>query len=94
VDAAEVAVDALATFRLVRLVQRDSIIDRPRQRAFAWLDDHHPRLSELGECSWCLSIWVAAGVVVARRVAPTVWGPVARLLAASAVAGIASERLS
>lgn len=42
-------------------------------------------LGEVVDCGYCNSIWLAAGVVAARRYAPRVWDPVARLLAFSAV---------
>ena len=51
-----------ATARLVRLVQTDTILDRPR-----WWVSHRIRDRKVGElllCPWCLSIWVAAVLVV------------------------------
>jgi hypothetical protein len=43
-----------------------------------------PGLATLVTCRWCAGIWIAAGVTVARRVSPQMWGPVARGLALSA----------
>jgi hypothetical protein len=43
-----------------------------------------PRLATLVTCRWCAGVWIAAGVSVARLVAPAVWDPVARGLALSA----------
>lgn len=43
-------------------------------------------------CPWCASIWVAAGVVLARRALPLPWAPVARVLSMSAITGWLSER--
>lgn len=51
----------------------------------------HP-LGILIGCPWCAGMWVAFGVVLARRVAPRAWSPVARALALSAVAGLLAER--
>lgn len=48
-------------------------------------------IGELVTCPWCASIWLAAGVVVARRLAPSIWDPIARLLALSEAAGLAAE---
>lgn len=45
-----------------------------------------PRLARLLTCRWCAGVWIAAGVVGARAVAPRVWEPVARTLALSAAA--------
>lgn len=51
-----------------------------------------PKVAYLVTCPWCSSVWVAVAVVVARRVAPRWWRPVAWALAASEVAGIAVTR--
>lgn len=53
--------------------------------------DEHTKLGELITCPWCVSVYVAAAVVAARRLAPGVWDPVARGLAASLAAGLAAE---
>ena len=44
------------------------------------------------DCSWCVSIWVAAGVVVGRRAFPRAWPLVAEGLAASEIAGMIADR--
>lgn len=43
-------------------------------------------------CPWCASIWLAGGVVIARRLFPLPWGLVARGLSMSAITGWLSER--
>lgn len=43
-------------------------------------------------CPWCASIWLGAGVVIARRLFPLPWGLAARGLSMSAVTGWLSER--
>lgn len=83
-------VDAIAVYRLVRLAQVDDITQGPREAfvnryggtkgGIAW--------SALADCPWCLSIWVAGGVVIARAVSPRLWGMIARALAFSAAAGV------
>lgn len=50
-------------------------------------DAQAPRLAQLVTCSWCVSIYVALGVAIARRRWPRAWAPVADALAFSAVAG-------
>ncbi|QYG93992.1 DUF1360 domain-containing protein [Iamia sp. SCSIO 61187] len=45
-----------------------------------------PRLATLLTCRWCAGMWIAAGVVGARTLAPKAWSPVARTLALSAAA--------
>ncbi len=110
------AVDALATFRLTRLITKDQItadlrgrvvrrvylrdragaIDTPGVRPAEWAtvpldDDLAPNLATLITCEWCTSVWIAFGVLAARRLAPDVWDPIARALALSAVAGLVSN---
>jgi hypothetical protein len=83
----EVAVDAIAAYRLTRFAQRDTFppMAAVRDRVNA---DGPDWLAELVGCPWCLSIWVSVGVVVARRVIPQVWQPAAAALTASAVTGL------
>lgn len=45
-----------------------------------------PKLARLITCRWCAGMWIAAGVVGARAVAPRAWSPVAKTLALSAAA--------
>lgn len=49
-------------------------------------------LAYLVQCPWCASIWIGAGVAVARRVAPLPWALAARVLTMSAVTGWLAER--
>jgi hypothetical protein len=81
-------VDALATYRLSRLLTRDSLplVQAPRDAVLArW---GHSSWSELAVCPWCISVWLGAGVVAARLLAPAAWTPVALVLAYSAVTGL------
>lgn len=84
-------VDALAVYRVVRLLQEDTILDRPRGWVERRIEGH--KSAELLTCPWCLSVWVAGGVVAFRRVAPRQWSPIAEALAFSAVAGVISAEL-
>lgn len=52
----------------------------------------HP-VGELIGCPWCASPWIAIGVLAARRFVPSMWSPLAKVLAASAVAGIAASHV-
>lgn len=85
----EALTDALATFRLTRLVVDDRISAKLRNAAVKRFGQEG--LGYLVGCPWCSSIWIGAGVVVARRVAPKAWAPVAELLALSAVSGLVAE---
>lgn len=128
-------VDALAVFRLTRLITEDKVTEKARDRflrrfpatgGIISTDDGwtfqargertvavdqlgltvdvtggvisdtdaivlagHP-LGYLATCAWCVSPYIAVAVVCARRWAPAAWNPVAKVLAASAVAGIIS----
>jgi hypothetical protein len=87
------AVDALAVYRVTRLVQEDTF--PPVEAARAAVMKRVSRdgaVEELFTCTWCMSVWVAAAVFLARRFAPRAWRPLAFIMAASAVTGFVSER--
>lgn len=85
-DAIELAVDAVAVYRIVRLLQTDDITQGPRE---AWVKRHGAGFwGPLADCAWCLSIHVGIGAVLARAIAPRLWGMLARALAFSATAGV------
>ena len=88
---ADLLVDALATHRIVRLVQRDTLppVARARGAALARWPEHP--LLELLVCPWCASVHVAALTQAARVLAPRWWSRVAAVLAASTVAGFLTE---
>lgn len=82
----DVAVDALAVSRIVRLVQQDEIpVGALRERLIDRYGDH--TWTALLSCAWCGSVWVSAGVVLARHLFPRAWPVAARLLVGSEVAG-------
>lgn len=114
----ELVVDALATYRLTRLVTEDTITERARGEIVAmaygyddreergweatgqpvseYVAEHRmeagplavPKLADLITCRWCAGMWVALGVMVARRVAPRAWAPLAKALAFSSAAAL------
>lgn len=49
-----------------------------------------PKLARLITCRWCAGMWIAGGVVAARRIAPTRCDPAAKALALSATAVLIS----
>lgn len=85
--------DALAVYRLTRLVIEDRVpFGKARsavlRSAYARLESteiEQPYIVELLSCPWCMSMWVGFGVLAVRRFAW--WRPLSRVLAASAVAG-------
>lgn len=64
----------LATFRVVRLVIEDVVIEPIRERTVYKL---HPdnKVRELFECAWCLGFWLSILVVIAYALWPvgTTW---------------------
>lgn len=87
---ADLFTDAVACFRLTRLITTDRVTRKLRAK----VEDRYGTrgLGYLIGCDWCSSAYVAAGVVLARRYAPKVWGPVAEGLAFSAITGLLAER--
>lgn len=65
--------ETLATYRLTRLVVKDGIMKTPRDAVLrwalkpAWGRARHPKIAELVECPWCVSMYAAAAVLVMRR---------------------------
>lgn len=51
-------------------------------------DDDAPALAEFVKCRWCMGLWISGFVIVARRYAPRVWDPLARVLAGGAAAAL------
>lgn len=65
------ALDALATFRLQRLLGRDRITERPREALLAALWRRNPSAAtwadEMLACPWCRTVWAAGAVLALRR---------------------------
>jgi hypothetical protein len=100
--------DALAVVRLTRLAIADTIVAPLRDLligtahapggARALSGEHiivaaRPKLAELLGCPWCISFWIAIGVVMFQTLVPTVWQYPAAILAFSAIPGLLAERL-
>lgn len=84
------AVACGATFRITRLITHDAILDVPR----VWITDHAPApLAYFVRCTWCVSVWVAGGVVLVLDRFATVPLPWAVALTASAVAGTVESHI-
>jgi len=81
-------VNCLATYRLARLVSRDTILAGFRR----WFSERYEGiLLNLIVCPWCLSVWFAAGTIPLTVWTSMAWSVVATFLAMSAVAGLLSE---
>ena len=83
----ETIVDAVAVHRLTKLWQDDEVWPMPELREAFLRRAGDTRWADLESCPWCASVWIAVGVVIARRLFPRAWPVVARVLAYSAAAG-------
>jgi hypothetical protein len=86
-------VDALAVFRLTKLVNDDEITADLRDKI---LERFHPEDTKIGyliTCPWCVSIWAGGAVALARELAPRSWNVAASALAFSALTGLAAEKI-
>lgn len=91
----DLLVDVLAVARLTRLVTDDTLppLEAGRRRAYAHVQQRHGAgWAEGITCPWCVSIHIGVAVVIARRVAPRAWSPLARALALSYAAGWLNTR--
>jgi hypothetical protein len=96
-DPIELAIDALAVYRLTRLATIDTFpaARSLRDRLSRWsTESGHPAVEELVHCPWCIGFWIASGVVAVRAGTPRAWSPLARALALSAAAGVIAHHLS
>lgn len=85
----QLVIDALATARVVRLLQVDGITEPLRKAVLDYCYDHgHDRITELMQCSWCLSVWVGVGLQLSRRIAPRLHAVLATGLACSQAASV------
>lgn len=82
--------DALAVYRLAILVTRDEITAALRGRLHG--EFRRLRVAAFITCPWCVSIWLAAGVVALTRFYPSEWQYGAMFLALSGAAGFLAER--
>jgi Protein of unknown function (DUF1360) len=96
-DPVDLAVDALAVYRLTRLATVDTfpVAAAARERVTRWArETDRASIEELIHCPWCIGFWIATGVVLARAGLPRSWSPAARALALSAAAGVIAHHLS
>ena len=100
--------NAGATYRLAILLTRDTITDplREASRRRGWIRQRDGLPVEIGTrggrtartlyalmgCPWCVSIYLAVGVVALTRFWPAGWQYAALALALSGVAGFLAER--
>lgn len=79
-------ITAMAVHRLSKLITEDEIMRPVRERVFAWAEGSkefspQERVATLIECIACMSVWSAAGILVASQSRVGRW--LAGILAAS-----------
>lgn len=79
-----------STFCVTRVITHSRLVDAPRK----WIIDHSPEIiGYFVRCTWCVSVWVAGGVVLVLDRFATVPLPWAVVLTASAVTGIVEAHI-
>lgn len=91
-EVTDLAIDALAVFRLWRLLAKDEVLDVPRA---AWqnrmLRGHHLKAIVFLGCPWCLGFWLCLGALAVKRYVPGAWSVVRAALATSALVGLIAQ---
>lgn len=86
----DLPVQALACYRLARLVTQDEITRGPRTRLADWLEAHHAaKAAYLMECAFCVGVWAAFAVLLLNRHRAGRW--VVRALAISGAQALLVE---
>lgn len=97
----EFAVDALAVYRLTKLITEDKLTEELRTivgEKFPPVTDRRTGLrrislvSYLFSCPWCISIWAAGFIFTLRKISPATADYLSSLLAASALTGISVSK--
>lgn len=90
-SAVNLVTDALAVYRLTKLIMDDRITLEFRD----WVWNRFPPQTKIGfllTCPWCVSIWAAAAVIGMRKAFPECGDILSKILATSALTGIAYQR--
>lgn len=85
--ALELVIYGLATYRLTRLITRDSITEPIREWIWKRRPPEKSKIGYLFTCEWCMSIWTAS-LLIASSMITAVTDVVAAVLALSAAAGL------
>jgi hypothetical protein len=77
----------LATYRITRLITRDTILSSPREKWWKRFPPESTKLGYLITCEWCLSFWIASLVYISAMII-SVLVLVYSVFALSAIAGL------
>jgi hypothetical protein len=83
----ELVVLSLATYRLTRLVTRDTVFSSVRNKVWERFPPESSKFGYLFTCEWCLSVWVASLLFISAMIS-TVTVLLAVPFALSAIAGL------
>jgi len=78
----------IATFRVTRLVTRDTVTQPIRTLFWAKFPPEKSYIGYLSTCEWCLSFWIGSVFVVSSIIIPSVTYIVATVFSVSAIAGL------
>lgn len=81
-------ISPIAIYRITALMIDDRVFDAVREFIFDKFGDSKLDIPYLITCYWCLSFWVGLLCLPVMLFLPFLWGPLALVLAASAVSGI------
>lgn len=84
-------VDAIAVYRLTRLVVEDGITEPIRERIIGRGDKTRDWWFQLLTCRYCVGVWVGFGVMGARWLLPDVWQWAAYALAIASAAPLVAR---
>ena len=87
-SAADIAISGLATYRLTRLITRDTITAPAREKIWRYHPPHESKLGYVLTCEWCSSIYAASALEFCRIISPRLTKAAETVLALSAVAGL------
>lgn len=82
------AISGLATYRLTRLMTRDTITAPLRERIWEKHPPHSSKVGYLFTCEWCSSIYAASLLEISRIITPRWTARAEAVLAFSALAGL------
>lgn len=89
----DTGVQALATYRIAKLIVDDKVLEGPREWMFAKFGDPSvSKVSYLISCYWCVSIYAGLAVSLGDTVFPRTTRVLTRALAFSAITGMLAER--
>jgi hypothetical protein len=87
----DLIIDSLAAHRLTRLAVEDVITEPIREMVFEKFPPHPRSLSYALTCPHCAGVWVGAGIVAARLLAPRAWRVAAVGLATASVVSLIQD---